>query len=84
MVSLVNFSSKRLLNPRVYILYHSSHSPKVLWTCAKSFIGFLNFRFLIKSSISCILIIKVQKVTKLGLGNQFGHGDAHFWTENPH
>ena len=32
-----------LLKPRVYVLYHASHIPKVLWTCAKYFIGFFNF-----------------------------------------
>ena len=34
---------KRLLKPRFYVLYHDSHSPKVSWTCAKSFIGFFIF-----------------------------------------
>ena len=34
---------KRLLNPRVYVLYHASHSPKVSWTCPKSFIRFFSF-----------------------------------------
>ena len=37
-----SFCLKRLLNPRVHVLYHASHSPKVSWTCAKSFIGFFN------------------------------------------
>ena len=43
---------------------------------------FLIFSFLIKSLIRCILIVKVQNVIKLGLGNQFGHGDARFWTHS--
>ena len=37
------FCLQRLLKSRVYVLYHASHSPKVLWKCAKSFIGFFNF-----------------------------------------
>ena len=45
---------------------------------------FLIFRFLIKSSIRCILFVKVQKVIKLSLGSQFGHWDARFWTQSPH
>ena len=44
---------------------------------------FLIFSFLIKSSIRCILIVIFQKVIKLGLRIQFGHGDAHFWTQGP-
>ena len=44
---------------------------------------FFIFSFLIKSSIRCILIVIFQKVIKLGMGIQFGHGDAHFWTQGP-
>ena len=30
-----------------------------------------------------ILIVIFQKVIKLGLGIQFGHVDAHFWSQRP-
>ena len=49
-----------------------------------SFLDFLIFRFLIKLSIRCILIVKVQKVINLVIGSQLGHGDARVWTHSPH
>ena len=58
--------------------------PKFCGHEAKSFIGLFNFRFLIKSSIRYILIVKVQKVIKLDRQSQFGHRDARFWTQIPH
>ena len=45
---------------------------------------FLIFSFFNKITDNIIIIVKVQKVIKLGLESQFGHGDACFWTQSPH
>ena len=45
---------------------------------------FLIFRFLIKSSIKCILIVKFQSVIKVWLGGQICHEGARFQTQSTH
>ena len=75
---------KRLLKPRVYVLCHASHSPKVSWTFTKSFIGFFSFYNFNKIIDKVYFIYTCSKGHKIGPREPiWSWGCSFFYPEPP-